>query len=760
MIMRSYALIFFYLLFNGLTGTALSSQADPLPPEKVFQLTAYAVSGDTIKAEWTVLDEYYLYKDKFEFISETPGIELGEPRFPSSEFKTDEFFGDVEVFRHRVPIEIPIIRSNDSIHELKLKTRSQGCADAGLCYPPFTQRTTLALLAAEDEFTPIKHPSTQASSSLSFLDRLGQKIGLSSDKGFLTPEKAFVFSMDVIDGNHIKAHWDIADGYYLYKDKFEFEIINGEGISLGKAILPRGKKKQDEFFGEMEVYFNQAPILIPLNRTVTSAQDLELKIEFQGCADAGFCYPPQTLTTLLSLPEGVLGLPVNSPGGNIIDSASVSEQDGIANTIKSGSLIGIILSFFGFGLLLAFTPCVLPMVPILSSIIVGQSKQVTTRKAFTMSLVYVLAMAFTYTIAGILAGLFGANLQATFQNPWILGTFSFVFVLLALSMFGFYELQIPGSWQTKLAAISNKQKGGSLTGVAVMGFLSALIVGPCVAAPLMGALIYIGQTGDAVLGGLALFSLSMGMGAPLIVIGSSAGKLLPKAGPWMDVIKAVFGVLLLGVAIWMLERILPAAVTMLLWAVLLIVSAVFMGALQVLQPSSTGWSKLWKGLGIVILFYGILQLIGVAMNSKDAIQPLRGMSALVAGNTMSATTSQLAFKKIKSLADLNNELALARQQNKPVFLDFYADWCVSCKEMEKYTFSQPGVQAVLSAGIILKADVTANDETDQQLMKNFGIFGPPSMLFFDRQGNEQPAKRLVGFLEAEKFRAHAAQAFQ
>jgi len=757
--MRSYISVFLFLLFSSLASATAFNQRDPLPPEEVFKLSAYAISANTIKAEWDVLDEYFLYKDKFKFISDTPGIELGEPRFPASETKEDEFFGNVEVFRHKVPIEIPIIRTNDSIHELQLKTISQGCADAGLCYPPFTQHKTLALLTAESGLNPVNQATTQTS-SLSFLETIGKKIGITGEQAFLPPHKAFVFSIDVIDGNHIKAHWDIADDYYLYKDKFEFDIINGEGASLGTAVYPPGKKKHDEFFGEMEVYFNQASILIPLNRSINGTLDLELKVGFQGCADAGFCYPPQSETSSFVLPSGVLGLPPNTltVSSSVIESSALSEQDSIANSIKSSNLFGIILSFFGLGLLLSFTPCVLPMIPILSGIIVGQGKKVTTRKAFTMSLVYVLAMAFTYTIAGILAGLFGANLQATFQNPWILTTFSLVFVLLALSMFGFYELQIPSAWQSKLSEISNKQKSGSLAGVAVMGFLSALIVGPCVAAPLMGALIYIGQTGDAVLGGVALFSLSMGMGAPLIIIGTSAGKLLPKAGPWMDAIKAVFGVMLLAVAIWMLERILPPAVAMLLWAILLIVSGVFMGALQATQASTAGWSKLWKGLGIVILLYGILQLIGVAMNSKDALQPLRGISALVSGNSTAA--NKLAFKKIKSLDDLNHELALAQQQNKPVFLDFYADWCVSCKEMEKYTFSQSDVQAVLSKGILLKADVTANDAIDQQLMQNFGIFGPPSMLFFDRQGNEQREKRLVGFLAAEKFHAHASQAFE
>jgi len=373
-----------------------------------------------------------------------------------------------------------------------------------------------------------------------------------------------------------------------------------------------------------------------------------------------------------------------------------------------------------------------------------------------MSLVYVLAMALTYTVAGVVAGLFGSNLQAAFQNPWILSTFALVFVALSFSMFGFYELQMPNAIQSKLTEISNRQQGGTLTGVAVMGFLSALIVGPCVAAPLMGALIYIGQTGDAVLGGSALFALSMGMGAPLLVIGTAAGKLLPKAGGWMDAVKAVFGVLLLAVAIWMLERIIPAQVSMLLWAALLIVSAIYMGALDSLPQGVSGWRRLWKGLGMIGLIYGALLLVGVASGGSDALQPLKGVGFGSGGGSAQTGVAQqkVQFKKIKGLEGLNRELQAAKSQGKVVMLDFYADWCISCKEMEKYTFSDPGVQQALQDVVLLKADVTPNDELDQALLKNFGLIGPPSILFFDRNGEEQRNFRLVGFLKADKFKAH------
>jgi thiol:disulfide interchange protein DsbD len=360
-------------------------------------------------------------------------------------------------------------------------------------------------------------------------------------------------------------------------------------------------------------------------------------------------------------------------------------------------------------------------------------------------------MALTYTVAGVLAGLFGANLQAAFQNPWILWAFALIFVALALSMFGFYELQLPSGLQSRIAELSNRQEGGTLIGVAVMGLLSALIVGPCVAPPLAGALIFIGQTGDALLGGAALFALSLGMGVPLIAIGTSAGKLLPRAGAWMDAVKAVFGVALLGVALVLLERILPATIAMLLWGTLSICSAVYMGALTQLPAGASGWTRLWKGLGVALLIYGALMLTGAAAGGKDTLQPLRG---LVGGGSGSGSAAAHAdFKRIKSVADLDRELAAAG--GRPVMLDFYADWCASCKEMERYTFSDPAVQAEMGRFVLLQADVTANDATDQALLQGrFGLPGPPAMLFFDPSGAELKGRRLVGFKPAAEFAEH------
>ena len=432
--------------------------------------------------------------------------------------------------------------------------------------------------------------------------------------------------------------------------------------------------------------------------------------------------------------------------------APITEQDRIAQRLSEGSALLTILSFFGFGLLLAFTPCVFPMIPILSSIIVGQGEKITTQRAFVLSLIYVLAMALTYTAAGVIAGLFGENLQAAFQNAWILGSFAAVFVLLSFSMFGFYELEMPKSVQDKLSEVSNRQEGGTFIGVAIMGFLSALIVGPCVAAPLAGALIYIGQSGDPVLGGMALFALSLGMGAPLVVIGTGAGKLMPRAGGWMNIVKGIFGVLLLAVALWMLERIIPAAVAMGLWGLLLIVSAIYMGALDSTGPDATGWHRFWKGLGLAMLVYGTLLLIGAAAGSDDRMQPLAGLTSGTAGSTVQAEAHP--FQQVRNPTELDTALAQARADGRPVLLDFYADWCVDCKRLEKYTFSKPEVQTALGNTLLLQADVTDNNTEHKALLKRFGLIGPPSVLFFDRQGQELRPYRLVGFLNAKEFRAH------
>lgn len=582
---------------------------------------------------------------------------------------------------------------------------------------------------------------------------LNNDISLGGGDEILDPDQAFQLKTWSENGR-VFAEWQIADGHYLYRDKTKI-IAADENIGTANFVLDEGELKHDEFFGEIYVFHHQAKASVAVNNAVDGIKNASFKVKYQGCSEiSGICYPPITQDISLDI------APISNAAASVIDaggsSLPVSEQDQIAASLSSGSALLTILSFFGFGLLLAFTPCIFPMIPILSSIIVGQGDEITTRRAFTLSLVYVLAMAVAYTAAGVFAGLFGENIQAAFQNPWILGSFSAVFVLLSLSMFGFYELQMPNFIQSRLTRVSNNQKGGTLTGVAIMGLLSALIVGPCVAAPLAGALIYIGQTGDAVLGGTALFALSMGMGAPLIAIGTSAGKLLPRAGAWMDAVKAAFGVMMLGVAIWMLERILPAQLTMFLWAMLLMVSAIYMGALETLKAEANGWSKFWKGIGVIFLVYGVILMLGVASGGQQVLQPLKGITA---SNSVMQKT-ELEFKQIKGVDGLEQALAQAKAQNKTVMLDFYADWCVSCKEMEHNTFTDSGVQNALKNTVLLQADVTDNDELDKALYKHFNIIGPPAIIFYDTQGNELNPYRVVGFMPAEQFGPHVQNAFK
>jgi thiol:disulfide interchange protein DsbD len=440
--------------------------------------------------------------------------------------------------------------------------------------------------------------------------------------------------------------------------------------------------------------------------------------------------------------------------------ASISEQDQFTAFLKDKSLLVIIGLFFVAGIGLTFTPCVFPMIPILSSIIAGQGESVTTSRAFVLSLVYVLAMAVTYAAAGAVAGYYGNefNIQIWFQNPITLSVFAAIFVLLALSMFGFYDLQIPAAIQSRLTAISNSQQGGTLIGVGLMGIFSAIIVGPCITAPLVGALFYITQTQDWQLGALALFALGMGMGMPLLLIGTSAGNILPRAGAWMDAVKSAFGIVLLGVAIWLLERILPGAVTMVLIAALMISTAVYMGALDSLNEVASGWRRLSKSLGLLIMIYGMAYLIGAAAGSNDLIQPLRGLTASLGGSGQSA--QHLVFRQIKGKQGLQLALNDSSQQNRSSMLDFYADWCISCKEMEKYAFAHPQVVAALEQVNTLQADVTDNDSLDTELMSSLGIYGPPAILFFDAAGREIRHRRVVGEMSGEQFAAHVIATFQ
>ena len=603
-------------------------------------------------------------------------------------------------------------------------------------------------------FIAVLLTGAQAALAQSLTDRLGQAFGsdTAADE-ILDPDDAFRFEIDASQPLSIQLQWQIVDGYYLYKDKFAFKLIGDSSkIDQQQLLIPAGKMKQDPLFGNVEIHTGNPVFELPLTRTSTEKTSLELELKYQGCKEDSVCYPPITKLLPIELPE----LIASAEAATVSDSAATapprSQQDIITANLKQGSLLINLLAFFGFGILLSLTPCVFPMIPILSGIIVGQGENITTRRAFALSLAYVLAMALCYALLGVIAGMFFINLQAAFQTPWLIVLFSAIFIMLALSMFGFYELQLPASLQSRLSNLSDRQSGGSLIGAALMGAISAVIVGPCVAPPLAGALLYISQTGNAVQGGLNLFAMGLGFGVPLLVIGASSGSLLPRAGAWMENVKRTFGVIMLGVAIWFLERILPGQISMLLWAALFIVSAVFLGALDAL-PENKSWQGLWKGIGILILVYGISLVIGAASGSRSVFRPLEGLTA----QEQTKASHQLSFKRIKNITDLEQEISMASDAGRYVMLDFYADWCITCIEMEEYTFSDSRVQAELEGFVLLQADVTANDDEDKALLKKFNIFGPPAILFFAPGASELMAYRTVGFVKADSFTSHLQQ---
>ncbi len=689
-----------------------------LPTDDAFAFSSRIETPSLLVLHWEMPDGYYLYRDQFKFVLKDSG-QLNDIQLPPpTKIKDDIKYGQIEVYEGTLEIKLPLqeLQIGDAS---TLEITYQGCAENRLCYPAITKTVDLPKMATPSVFLPVP-------------DKVGSVEG-----DFLKNEEAFIFSAELTESSDLRLRWQIADGYYLYQDKLKFSLKNGG--ELGTPQSPPSVLKKDPLFGDVQIYHQPLlEIIVPIKNK--SLDSVTLNVSYQGCAFAGLCYPPTTKVLELS--------------------NSISEQDRLAKLLASANVFYILLIFFGLGLLLSLTPCIFPMIPILSSIIVGQGKEVTTSKAFWISLTYVVAMAMTYAILGALTALLGENLSAAFQTPWVLVSFALVFVILSFSMFGFYKLELPSSLQTKLALISHRQQGGTLIGVAIMGILSALIVGPCVAAPLLGALIYISQTGDALLGGLALFSMGMGMGVPLIIVGISAGHWLPKAGNWMESVKNVFGVMLLAVAIWMLERIIPAQTTMLLWASLLIISAVYMGVLDNLPVGVSGWSKFWKGLGVIFFVYGLLLMIGAASGNVNPLQPLsHSFPQMQQAQAVQSSQSQ-QFKPIKGIKGLERELAAAKAEKKPVMLDFSAEWCISCKEMDAFTFADAGVQTLLANFVILRADVTANDEQDKALNKRFQIFGPPMVLFFDSNGQEQQNKRVVGFMPAEEFRQHLKKVIQ
>jgi thioredoxin:protein disulfide reductase len=559
--------------------------------------------------------------------------------------------------------------------------------------------------------------------------------GGSSPK-LLEPEQAFRFSARPRAGA-VEVQFAIADGYYMYRDKFRFAVEGNADVRLGAPELPPAIRHRDEFFGEVDTYRKAVTVRIPAQGSGT----FDLKVESQGCADVGICYVPMESRTTLRL-----------AAATATDAAAQSEAPRRLSIFASdfdiarlfeGNVLLVLASFAAFGLLLTFTPCVLPMVPILSGIIAGDKGGMNKLRALGLSLSYVLGMASAYAAAGVAAGYSGSMLAAALQNAWVLGAFALIFVGLALSMFGFYELRLPAAIEHRLHGAHQRLRGGRIASVAAMGAFSAVIVSPCVAAPLAGALLYISQTRDVVLGGAALFAMALGMGVPLIAVGVSEGALLPKAGAWMDAVRKFFGVLLLAVAVWIVSPVIPATAQMLAWAALLVGSAIFLRALDPLPDSASGWRRLGKTIGVLSLVAGISLVIGALSGSRDPLQPLSGL-----GGKPTPAVAPLPWARVASLDDLEGRL---RDAGKPVMLDFYADWCISCKEMEAFTFSDPRVRSKLAGMLLLQADVTRNTAQDKALLKRFSLFGPPGIIFFDAKGREITGLRVIGYQDADRF---------
>jgi thiol:disulfide interchange protein DsbD len=755
-----------WLVFSTTTFIAFAQDDELLPADEAYAFSV-EVTAEGIEAKWTIAEGYYMYRDKLSFsLTDNTGTPIPiEYNFPPSKTKADPAFGDVEVYVKHVDFSIPVA---STVQDVTLTVKGQGCNEpVGVCYPPITHELPLKLIAANvavpqplADPVPQLNATPQASDELASISELRDLLGATTaDDELLPPDEAFKVSA-ITDRDGINVRFDIADGYYLYQDKLKFDSATHV---LNKPILPEGKLKHDEYFGEVIVYRNQFDALIKLARA-NGNETLVLDTQYQGCADLGVCYPPQDKRFELSVVDLIATADAQSVDGAVTPKSSLAAPGPVSTfAVQSDTgsdnktLWWVLLTAFAAGIGLTFTPCVLPLVPILSSVIAGQGESITKSKAALLAGVYVLGTAMTYAAIGAVAGATGDQLQAYFQNAWAIGIMAALFFTMSLSMFGLYEIQIPSFIQSRMAEKSQGIKGGSLPMVFVLGLLSALIVGACVSPVLISFLSIAIAKGSASLGALIMFAMAMGMGIPLILLGMGAGHLLPKAGMWMDKVKYVFGVLLVGVAIYLLS-ILPGVPVLYLWAALFIIVAIYLGATQSLPDGASGWQKLFKGIGTLLLIWGIMALFGALYGQRDILRPLpeRLFASTPVDTSEIAVDSWPLFTRVNTLPELDQQLAAASQAGKNVMIDYYADWCVECLKMEKTTFRDAGVRAELRARFVtLQVDVTdPNDEKRKTLKKRYGVFGPPAALFFDTQGNQLKDKNFYGYMPADEFLEH------
>ena len=721
---------------------AINDPQELLEPDQAFALSLRVRDAETLEASWKIAKGYYMYRDKFKFESLDPALVLKPAVIPAGKKKADPTFGVVETYINAVTIRLPIEKRTNGAQTVKLRISAQGCNEpVGVCYPPLVKDLSVALpplkVAAAD---------TKSGGVKSLKDLVGL-IEPGNNQEFLPPDQAFMLATEVTDASTVTARVRIATGYYLYRDKSSAKLTRGDGVKLGKLDITRGQVKDDPYLGKTEVVHDELGIRIPLIRKNTSATDIELEIGYQGCAEKGICYPPATKKISLRLPA------VGAIAGSAADKPAVTPLTSKSPTVEGTGYFSYVLAAFGVGLLLTFTPCVLPMIPILSGMIVRSGDQTISKlQGGLLSYTYVLGTAATYTAAGVLAGATGGQLQAYFQNPWAIGSFAIILSFLALSMFGLFDLQMPSFIQSRLHYHSHKIKGGSYIGAFILGIVSALIVGACVSPVLLSVLGVAITTKDPILGGGIMFAMAHGQGVILVAVGVGAGFLLPKAGAWMDRVKYVFGVMLIGVAIYLLGT-LPQVPVLILWSVLLIVTAVFLGATQSLPKEASGWQTLWKGFGTFLLLWGVLALFGGLIGERDILKPvpLQNFSGLTVGAPATAAPAGELFRRYTQLNEVEEALARAKREGKPALVDFYATWCTDCVRMEKTTFADPRVRAALSNFVLIKADVTDNNDASTAIKQKFGVFGPPALLLFGADGGEKTDLRFYGYRNAEEF---------
>jgi thiol:disulfide interchange protein DsbD len=736
-------------------ASAAQTEEDLLEADQAFALSTRTVNGSTLEADWKIAPGYYLYRNKFKFET-LAGATLKDPVFPRGKVKQDPLFGQVETYIKSVKVRLPL-NGAASAPTVRLRITAQGCNEpVGVCYPPIVKEVDFKIPGVKTAVTKTAtiataEPAPGAITSLSDLTRAGAANDGQAEP--VDPETAFMVTLAARGNDALNARFDIADCCYLYRDKIKFALANADGgplpadLRLGDYTLPPGQTKTDEFIGKTEVYHQGFEVALPIVGLGTRDRDLALRLEYQGCSEKGvvICYPPVTKTYDVRLRGGVL---------SVAAAAEPPAAPVIPVPRDTRKFLLAVLAAFGAGLLLTFTPCVLPMVPILSSMLVGQGDtHLGKLRGGLMSYSYVLGTAVTYTAAGVIAGLTGAQLQAYFQNPWAIGTFSAILVLLALSLFGFYDLQMPGFIQSHLHQRTHRLKGGSYVGVFVLGLFSALIVGACVSPVLISALGVAITSQDPVLGGAIMFALAHGQGAILIALGVGAGFLLPKVGKWMDRVKHLFGAMLIGVAIYLLGYI-PEVPVLLLWAALLIISAVYLGATQSLPKEASGWQYLWKGVGTFLLIWGTLALLGGFSGNRDILRPLPLASAplgVTAGTAAAPAAAERPFERIHTLRDLEDRLAAAKAAGRPVIVDYYASWCTDCVRMEKSTFVDARVEAALQRFVRLQPDVTNSGDPEIEAMKKrFKVYGPPALVFLDSQGQQRGNGPVYGFHDVEE----------